>query len=179
MMQMLAAGGLPLLTDGRRAADPDNPRGYYEWEPVKRLPQEPAGIAQAEGKAVKVVSSLLPALPADRRYHVLFMRRPLEEVLASQTAMIRRLGTAAPARPAPAMAAALQAHVAFVTAWLARQSHLTVAWVEYHAVLDDPRGEAERIQGLLELPLDPAAMAAQVDPALWRQRLGPERPIAC
>jgi len=28
MMQMLAAAGLPVLTDGERAADGDNPEGY-------------------------------------------------------------------------------------------------------------------------------------------------------
>jgi hypothetical protein len=58
MMQMLAAGGLPVLTDGVRQADHDNPRGYYEWERVKTLPQDPACIGETEGKAVKVISSL-------------------------------------------------------------------------------------------------------------------------
>jgi hypothetical protein len=37
MMRMLEAGGLGLLSDGARAADEDNPRGYYEYEHVKRL----------------------------------------------------------------------------------------------------------------------------------------------
>ena len=32
MMQMLDAGGLPIFTDQKRAADGDNPRGYYELE---------------------------------------------------------------------------------------------------------------------------------------------------
>jgi hypothetical protein len=46
LMQMLAAGGMQVLTDGERTADPDNPRGYYEWERIKRLPQEPECLVE-------------------------------------------------------------------------------------------------------------------------------------
>jgi len=31
MMQMLDAGGLPVLSDGERKPDTDNPKGYLEW----------------------------------------------------------------------------------------------------------------------------------------------------
>ena len=37
IMQMLKAGGMELLTDEIRTPDEDNPRGYYEYEPVKKL----------------------------------------------------------------------------------------------------------------------------------------------
>ena len=37
MMQLLEAGGMPLITDGERGADVDNPRGYYEWEAIKQI----------------------------------------------------------------------------------------------------------------------------------------------
>src|SRR6266567_4048665 len=62
MMQMLRAGGMPLLTDDLRPADVDNPNGYWEYEPVKRLQQDNSWISKAEGKAVKVVSALLQYL---------------------------------------------------------------------------------------------------------------------
>ena len=81
MMQMLAAGGLPILSDGERKADTDNPRGYLEWERIKQLPKEPALIAEAEGKVVKVISQLLLSLPDGHEYRVVFMQRPLPEVL--------------------------------------------------------------------------------------------------
>jgi hypothetical protein len=89
MMQMLAAGGMQILSDGERAADVDNPRGYLEWERIKRLPRDPTCIAEAEGKAVKVISLLLLSLPEGHDYRVVFMQRPLPEVLASQQAMMR------------------------------------------------------------------------------------------
>lgn len=170
MMQMLAAGGLPILTDGVRGPDPDNPRGYLEWEPIKRLRQEPHRIDEAEGKAIKVISSLLQGLPAGPSYCVLFMRRPLEEVLASQAAMIRRLGTRGPATDPASLASAMRAHLAQVSAWLERRETLQVAWVDYHRLLARPREEARRIRAFLGLALDEAAMAAAVDPSLHRQR---------
>jgi hypothetical protein len=78
MMQMLVAGGMTPLTDGERAADLDNPRGYLEWERIKTLAKDPECIAEAEGKAVKVISQLLLLLPAGHEYRVLFMQRPLD-----------------------------------------------------------------------------------------------------
>jgi hypothetical protein len=172
LMQMLAAGGLSVLTDGERKADADNPRGYYEWEPVKRLAREPQAIAQAEGKAVKVISSLLRTLPSDREYKVLFLHRPMEEVVASQAAMIRRLGAAPSALSASAMAAALNAHLKQVEAWVARQTHMAASMIAFHDLIGAPGRESERMKAFLELDLDAAAMSAQVDPALHRQRGG-------
>jgi hypothetical protein len=173
MMQMLVAGGLVALTDGVRAPDDDNPRGYHEWEPIKRLRESPELIAAAEGKVVKVISSLLPALPGDRRYRVLFMRRSLPEVLASQATMIGRRGTSGPPVAETVLAAAMQAHLAQISAWLERQPHLTVAWVDYHALLAHPLVEASRIATFLGGAVDTAAMARQVDPTLHRQRQAP------
>ena len=93
MMQMLVAGGMTPLSDGERTADADNPRGYLEWERIKQLPNDPGCIAEAEGKVVKVISRLLLSLPSGYDYRVIFMQRPLPEVLASQDQMLRRRGT--------------------------------------------------------------------------------------
>lgn len=175
-MQMLAAGGLPVLTDGLRAANANNPRGYQEWEKIKRLPQEPACIGEAEGKAVKVISSLLFTLPADRKYRVLFMLRPIEEIVASQAAMISNLGTQGPALPAAAMQAALTAHRSQVLAWLDRQAHVQILRLDYPALIAHPMASAREMARFLGLPLDAGAMARQVDPSLHRQRLGAEAP---
>ena len=40
MMRMLEAGGLPALIDNMRQADDDNPRGYYEFEAVKKTKED-------------------------------------------------------------------------------------------------------------------------------------------
>jgi hypothetical protein len=170
MMQMLAAGGMPVLTDGERQADADNPRGYYEWERIKLLPQQPDCIQEAEGKAVKVISQLLFALPDGRDYRIIFMQRPLSEVVASQAEMIRRRGTTGAALPSSALIAGLRAHLNQVNAWLKDKAYISVYRVEHHDVLREPLRMAESVQQFLECPLDVVAMSRQIDSSLYRQR---------
>ena len=77
MMQMLEAGGVPVLVDGVRQADIDNPNGYYEYQPVMHLKNDPSWVATAPGMAVKMVYSLLYNLPSSLSYAVIFMERDL------------------------------------------------------------------------------------------------------
>jgi hypothetical protein len=170
MMQMLSAGGLPVLTDGERQPDADNPRGYFEWERIKLLPQQPECIAEAEGKVVKIISQLLFALPAGREYRAIFMQRPLTEVVASQTEMIRRRGTIGAALPPAALIAGLGAHLNQINAWLKDKPNISVHRVEHQEVLREPVRIAESIQHFLNCPLDVVAMSQQVDTSLYRQR---------
>jgi hypothetical protein len=129
MMQMLSAGGMSVVTDGERQADADNPRGYFEWERIKLLPKQADCIEEAEGKVVKVISQLLFALPAGREYRVIFMQRPLPEVVASQAEMIRRRGTTGAALAPAALIAGLGAHLNQVNAWLKdRPTSRSIVW---------------------------------------------------
>lgn len=170
MMQMLAAGGMAALSDGERRPDDDNPRGYYEWERIKLLPQQPDLIAEAEDKVVKVISQLLFALPAASNYQIVFMERPLPEVVASQAEMIRRRGTSGAALLPAALIAGLSAHLNQVNAWLKSKPDILVCRVGYHEVLREPLRTSENIQGFLGRTLDLEAMARQVDSSLYRQR---------
>jgi len=176
MMQMLAAGGLPVLTDGVRVADEDNPRGYFEWERIRTLPRDPQLIGEAEGRVVKTISSLLRFLPPNRSYNVIFMRRPLGEVVASQAAMIARRKTSGPALDREAMVKALQTHLQEVAAWLATQPNLRVLWIEHAELLHDPALYAAEIIRFLGLPLNVEAMAAQMDRSLHRQTGRSQKP---
>ena len=171
MMQMLAAGGMSVVTDGERQADSDNPRGYFEWERIKLLPKQPDCIAEAEGKVVKVISQLLFALPAGREYRVIFMQRPLPEVVASQAEMIRRRGTTGAPLPPAALIAGLGAHLNQVNAWLKDKSNISVHRVEHGEVLREPLRVSESIQHFLGCSLDVVAMSQQIDASLYRQRL--------
>ena len=168
MMQMLAAGGLPALTDGARAPDAWNPRGYLEWEPAKGLAREPGAIAAARGSALKVVSALLPALPREHRYRVVFMERDAREVAASQRAMLAAAGpAAADDEVTPEM---LAHHVARTRAWLAEQPGFATCAVAFRDAVHAPRDAAARVRDFLALELDVERMAAVVDPALYRFR---------
>jgi hypothetical protein len=170
MMQMLTAGGLTPLVDGQRAADASNPRGYFEWEKAKSLAREPDCIAEAEGKVVKIISSLLLSLPNTFAYRVIFVERPLGEVVASQSAMIQKLGTQAPALAPEGMERALEAHLKQVKASLRLRPEMSVCWTGYHDTLRDPQRVCNTTQQFLGIPLNVPAMTAQVDLSLYRQR---------
>jgi hypothetical protein len=170
MMQMLAAGGMPILSDGERTADVDNPRGYLEWERIKQLPREPGCIAEAEGKAVKVISLLLLSLPEGHQYRVIFVQRPLPEVLASQEKMMRNRGTASAAANASMMAGAFEKNLRAADAWLDSKSYVKTLRVAYHDVLKDARSVARSIAEFLALDLNVETMAQQVDGSLYRNR---------
>ena len=173
-MAMLEAGGLPLLTDRRRAADEHNPRGYFELEPVKGLAHggDAAWLAEARGRAVKIVSFLLTYLPETYDYRVIFMRRPLDEVIASQDAMLDARGEPRGAAPAETRAV-YEAHLAQVERFLARRACFSTLVVDYAEVLAAPRPQAARIGEFLGGGLDPGVMAAVVDASLHRQRATP------
>jgi hypothetical protein len=173
MMQMLAAGGLTPLADGQREADGNNPRGYFEWEKAKSLPREPGLIAEAEGKVVKVISTLLLSLPNHFCYKVIFMQRAVAEVVASQAAMLEKLGTQGSLISTHAMAQALEAHVRHVKASLRLRAEIAVCWMDHQQILRTPYAAATGIQDFLAIQLDLRAMAAQVDLSLYHQRQAP------
>lgn len=176
MMQALAAGGLPPMTDGERGADVDNPRGYYEWEAIKQIAQRPEILdaPEVEGRAIKCVSMLLKDLPLEHDYRIIFMTRPLEEVVESQHAMVQRLGTQGAELAAEELAQGLRQHRDETLYWLKDAPHVQLLRVDYPALVRTPAAELARVAEFLgpeRLP-HPERMAATVDPQLHRQRSG-------
>jgi hypothetical protein len=170
MMQMLVAGGMTALSDGERVADADNPRGYLEWERIKTLPNDPGCIGEAEGKVVKVISRLLLSLPGGHEYRVVFMQRPLAEVLASQDQMLKRRGTFKDGASPAIMSAAFEKHLREVYAWLDGKAYVKGLRLPYHDVLSSPREIASQLAAFVGMPLNVEAMAQQVVASLYRNR---------
>jgi hypothetical protein len=170
MMRMLQAGGVTVQSDERRSADDDNPLGYFEDERVKDLAGDASWIAEACGKAVKIVSALLKHLPPQHRYKIIFMRRDIDEVLASQGMMLTRRGKPANSTDEARLRLLFMKHLHSIAADLAARRDTDVLYVDYRAVISDPRAEATRVSMFLGGGLDHEAMVAAVDPALYRQR---------
>jgi hypothetical protein len=171
MMQMLESGGVEVVTDHVRAADTDNPRGYYEYERVKRVKQDPSWLPAARGKAVKMVSQLLYDLPPGETFRIIFMERDLDEILVSQEKMLRRLGRSA--APREEMRRSYVLHLEKLRAWLGRQGNMQVLAVHYNGLLDSPRQQAERVCDFLGGRVDAESMARAVDSSLYRNRRQP------
>jgi hypothetical protein len=170
VMQMLSAGGMSVLADDIRAADDDNPAGYFEFEPVKRTRSDASWVPAAAGKAVKVIYLLLPDLPLEFSYRVIFVRRNLDEVVRSQQAMLQRRGEAGAGLDAAEMARVFARQLEKTEAWLSRQSSISVMFLDYSSVVSDPQPHAERIRDFLGVDLDTSAMSAAVNPKLYRHR---------
>jgi hypothetical protein len=171
MMQMLSAGGMSALTDEKRTADESNPRGYFEFEPVKRLRADQAWLDQARGRVVKIIHLLLRELPVDGRfaYRVIFMKRPLDEILASQRVMLEREGKKS--ADAAMLRKVFQQQMADTESFLSTHKSFSYLPVEYHDVVRAPLDSAREIQAFLGCDLDLEAVVRAVDPALYRQRL--------
>ena len=170
-MKMLDAGGLAVVTDNVRAADEDNPKGYYEDERVKDLARssERAWLRDARGKSIKIISFLLKDLPADNNYRVLFMERDLSEVLASQQKMLTHRGEDSATEDAR-MRDDFVEHLRHVKFMLGYRRHFDVLYVGYRNVLEHPAEEARRINEFLGDTLDERAMAEVADRGLYRNR---------
>ncbi|HXM45272.1 MAG TPA: tetratricopeptide repeat protein, partial [Bryobacteraceae bacterium] len=174
LMQMLTAGGMDILSDGLRKADADNPRGYLEFEPVKKLMKDSKWLFEGRGKAVKIVAPLLAALPPGLACRVILCERDLDEVLDSQERMLKshnRARSAAPQRRRM-LTDEYARTLARVRAMLARRAGTQVLAIEHGDAICDAIATAGRLNEFLGGGLDVAKMAAAVDPTLHRRRTG-------
>jgi len=170
MMKVLEAGGLQIFTDNLRLADEDNPKGYHELEQVKALKDgDDSWIKDAPGKVVKVISSLLEYLPSTYKYKIIFMRREIAEILASQKQMLIRRGEPSEGDDQK-MAEMFQEHLKRVRVWLANQSNMETLYVDYNALMREPDPEIKAVAEFLGLNENLEAMLAVPDKKLYRQK---------
>lgn len=170
MMKVIEAGGIEPMVDHLRKADEDNPKGYFEFEAVKKTREDASWLRDAPGKVVKMVYRLLYDLPSDYAYRVIFTRRDLKEVLASQAKMLQRSGKPGGAVPDEQMEKLFAAELDTCEKWLTGQPNFRVLYVNHRDMITDTAAQAQKINDFLDGGLDVNAMAAVVDPALYRNR---------
>ena len=171
MMKMLAEGGMPVITDELRGADSDNPNGYFEFETVRQMS---AGnvewLADANGKAVKVISALLEYLPSNYSYKIIFLEREIKEILESQRKMLSNRNRK-PTGDEAEIEMQIQKHLSAMKPWLVRQPNAEVLFVNYNTLMTEPEPVCEQISEFLDLPLNQARMLAVPDKQLYRNRI--------
>jgi hypothetical protein len=172
MMRMLDAGGLPILSDGERTADVDNPKGYFELERIKYLEKETdkSYLREGRGKAVKAISFLIKDLPDENDYRVIFMRRDLDEVLTSQEKMIDRLEQDDTSAEREAIKEAYRNDIVRTRLLCRNRPNYELIEVHYKAAIDDPAAAAQQVNAFLGGGLDENAMRAVIDASLYRNR---------
>lgn len=171
MMKMLESAGLEILTDNLRSADENNPKGYYEFERVKKLK---AGdfdwLSEAQGKVVKVISALLEYLPNQYQYQIIFMRRNIAEVLSSQSQMLARNGKQDDKENDGKLVELYEDHLRKIETWLEQQPNMSTLYISYNQTLRDPEPNLNRIIQFLGGHLDIEPMLKVVDQNLYRER---------
>jgi len=172
MMKMLTAAGLEIVTDNIRTADDDNPKGYFEYERVKELDKgtDKGWLREHKGKVLKIISFLLKDLPDDCFYRVIFMRRELEEVIASQNKMLDRRGEARDQAGDEKMIQLYRNHLRKVELILEQRPNFELLDVSYRQVVEEPREQAVRVARFLGLKCEPDQVASAVDRRLYRNR---------
>ncbi len=170
MMQLLVAAGREALSDAKRIPDEDNPLGYLEFEKTLNLAKDVSWIPEARGKVVKIVAQLLPLLPRNEHYHVVLMDRNLNEVIASQKAMLARQGRRGAELEEQKLSATYRAQLQRVRQQIARRPEMRILAVNYGELLGNPGAGAERLARFLGEPFSCMAAAAAVRPELRRQR---------
>lgn len=171
LMQMLDAAGMEIMTDRKRKADIDNPKGYYELEKATQLRKNRDWVSEARHKAVKIVAQLLPYLPSDIPCRILFIERDLDEVIASQKTMLKRLKRDSDKFTGHQIQTAYLRQLEMVKRWLDRNPNTWVLYIDHREAIAQPTVVAAKISQFLGGNLDRQAMAGVVDPALYRQKL--------
>ena len=169
MMQMLQAGGMSLLTDGQRVADDSNLRGYYELEKAKLLQTDNTWLDEGRRKAIKIVAPLIPYLPQDCSYRVVFMHRDLDEILASQHSMLARLDRQGARLGDEQLKQVLERQQAQAKRLIAAH-RVPLLEISYREAVEQPAEVARLVAEFLVQDLDITAMKAVVAAELYRER---------
>jgi predicted AlkP superfamily phosphohydrolase/phosphomutase/tetratricopeptide (TPR) repeat protein len=170
MMQLLVAAGRVALTDAKRIADEDNPLGYFEFEKTLKLGKDVSWIPEARGKVVKIVAQLLPFLPRNEHYELVLMDRNLNEVIASQKAMLARQGRRGAQLEEQKLLDTYRVQLQRVRRQIGRRREMRTFTVNYGDLVTDPAAGCELLEQFLGQPFDRIAAAGAVRPELRRQK---------
>jgi hypothetical protein len=171
MMSMLNSGGLEIVTDNLRIADNNNPKGYFEFERVKKLQDgDNSWVKDARGKVVKVISALIKYLPDNYQYKIIFMSRDINEILSSQRRMLERDGKDDDNISDEKMSKLFNNHILDVMKWMQNQKNIQYLVVSYNDILQDPENNVNKIDKFLGLDLDKRKMLEVIEPNLYRER---------
>ncbi|MGJ8639016.1 MAG: alkaline phosphatase family protein [Opitutaceae bacterium] len=172
LMQILDKAGVPILSDAKREADIDNPKGYFEYTPIKQLAKKAELLGEMEGKAVKVISSLLVHLKFRDPFKVIFIRRAPEEIARSQSKMIERLSGKKPEADSPRYLNTISQHLRWSLQFIEQHPQINPLIIDHADLIAHPKEVATQIIEFLDLhDSSPDELAACVDPSLHRQKV--------
>lgn len=170
MMKMLKSVGIPVLEDGIRKPDENNPNGYFEYELVKKLKQDDKWLDDAKGFAVKIVATLLQYLPKRIHYKIIFMERDINEIISSQRKMLSRMKNEENAQDDSTMSKIYTQHLEKVKLYANKNKNMDVLYISYNEMLINPYKEGKKISTFFGSCLNVSEMISAVDKDLYREK---------
>ncbi len=168
LMQILQAGGMEVLADKKREPDRNNPKGYLEYEAVKRLAKDNSCLRNQTGKAVKVISHLLKHLPDGHKcYKIIFINRDMNEIIKSQRRMLKKDEK----KYSKPLIKAFLKELKEVKKWVEKDPNKQLLNLDFRDVIKHPLREIEKIIRFIDAPLDKEKMKDAVDPSLYRTKV--------
>ncbi|MFT4969151.1 MAG: putative AlkP superfamily phosphohydrolase/phosphomutase/tetratricopeptide (TPR) repeat protein [Chitinophagales bacterium] len=170
MMQMLEASGLEVFTDNFRQADQDNPKGYYEHEAIKRLASDNRIVYEANGKVLKVISSLIRFLPANMDYKIILMKRPVNEIVKSQDKLKENLNISSPKTTVFEMDKILENSFQKAKEFIVKQRNMDLLELEYGEVVNQNEAVIQNIIDFIGQDLNRDELRGEIDKSLYRNK---------
>jgi len=170
VMRMLEAGGKKVVTDNIKKADEDNPKGYYEFERVKKIKEDSSWLEDTKGKVFKMVSMLLYELPKDQNYRVIFMKRNMDEMISSQRKMLERQKPEQSDVDYKKMASLYEKYLRDIKPWLETQENIDVIYISYNDLIANPLENLTNLSRFLDNRLEVDSMLKILDKSLYRNR---------
>lgn len=166
MMQIIERTNRPILSDGLREKDINNPEGYYELEAVKGIVKDNSFLQGAKNKVIKIVTPLPLFIDKTLNYRVIFMRRDLEEILRSQEKMLGKDQSSEREKFKTIYELHLKKTYAFF-----ESNNIPYLDVWYKELISNTEVELTKIIDFLELSEKWEDLANAVHPELYRNKL--------
>ncbi len=171
MMQVLEAAGINIYTDNERIADDSNPKGYYEYEPVKHLHKQNKWLKEVESKGIKIVMPHIFKLPPRHTYKVIHIERKLDDVLMSQELMKERLNPAYQTTFNFSLYTSFTQELEKLDQWVNHFQNVERLKLNYDQVIAEPLIAAEKVKLFVNSKNDIKTIAQAIDPELKRSNI--------
>jgi hypothetical protein len=145
MMEILAAGGLPILAAERRQLPHQHPDWHWEWDAMHSMCSDPRVLDSVGGRVIMIPSGLVPQLDPKHEYRIVWMKRPVEEVIDEQFPMAVG-GLEMPAAERAQLVGSLGRHVEQMGRVLRDRPQVELLEVDHSMLLREPEVQLGRLR---------------------------------
>jgi tetratricopeptide (TPR) repeat protein len=145
MMEILAAGGLPILAAERRQLPHQHPDWHWEWDAMHSMCSDPRVLDSVGGRVIMIPSGLVPQLDPKHEYRIVWMKRPVEEVIDEQFPGAPG-GLEMPAAEREQLVSSLGRHVEQMGRVLRDRPQVELLEVDHGMLLRDPEVQLGRLK---------------------------------